>query len=64
MATFNALEELATAGIPVEQLNDAQRAVVSELSPAEVALVAKLNGRLAAAGEDVEGHWVAGVGIF
>jgi hypothetical protein len=63
--TFDALRELETAGIPVANLNDAQRTVVSELSPTEVALVAKINTRLAGEAEDVEGHAaVWGVGIF
>jgi hypothetical protein len=62
--TFNALQELETAGIPVGSLNDAQRTVVSELSPTEVELVTKLNTRIAAAGEEVEGHILAGIGIF
>jgi hypothetical protein len=64
--TFNALQELESAGIPVGNLNDAQRAVVSELSPSEVELVAKINNRLgeASEGQDVEGHVWVGVGVF
>jgi hypothetical protein len=62
--TYDALKALETAGIPVASLNDAQRAVVAELAPDEVAVVTKINSRLAAAGTDVEGHMWVGVGIF
>jgi len=65
--TYDAVGALESAGLPVEALSDAQRAVVAGLSPDEVALVAKINRRVAEAGggEDVEGHVsVVGVGIF
>jgi len=66
--TYDALGALEAAGIPVAGLSDAQRAVVSELSPDEIELVTKINRRLGEAGgpgEDVEGHMlVVGAGIF
>jgi len=63
--TYDAVQELEAAGIAVSSLNDKQRAVVADLSPGEVELVARINRRIAEAGtDDVEGHAVIGAGIF
>ena len=63
--TYDAVQELEAAGIAVSSLNDQQRAVVADLSPGEVELVARINRRIADAGaDDVEGHAVIGAGIF
>jgi len=65
--SYDALQALQAAGMPIEALSDAQRSAVSSLSEEEVALVTRINRRVAEAGggSDVEGHAsVWGVGIF
>jgi hypothetical protein len=61
---FDALAELRKAGNPVDQLSEAQREVMSNLTPAEVATINSIKERVDAVGDDVEGHLVAGVGLF
>lgn len=62
--SFDAIEKLREAGTPVDQLSDAHKAVLAELTPEEVALIASVQERMAAAGSDVDGQTVVGVGIF
>jgi hypothetical protein len=61
---FDALAELRAAGNPVDQLNEAQREVLSGLTAAEVATINSIKARIDAVSEDVDGHMVVGVGIF
>lgn len=61
---FDALAELRAAGNPVDQLNEAQRDVMRSLSPAEVAVLNSIKTRVEAVGDEVEGHFVGGIGIF
>ncbi len=61
---FDALAELRAAGNPVDQLNEAQREVMQSLSPAEVAVLNSIKTRVEAVGDEVQGHFVGGIGIF
>jgi hypothetical protein len=54
---FDALSALRTAGNPVDLLTEEQRAVLGQLSEAEVAVLNSIKERLdAAADYEVEGH--------
>jgi len=53
---FDALSELRTAGNPIDVLTDQQRAVLAQLSPAEVATVNQIKSRLDAVGGEVDGQ--------
>jgi hypothetical protein len=61
---FDALAELRAAGHQVDQLNEAQLEVMRGLTPAEVATMNSIKARIEAAGDDVQGHSVAGAGLF
>jgi hypothetical protein len=61
---FDALAELRAAGNPVDQLNEAQREVMQSLSPAEVAVLNSIKTRVEAVSDEVQGHFVGGIGIF
>ena len=62
---YDAIAVLREAGSPVDQLNDAQRTVISTLTPAEVDILADVQNRISAVTSDVEGHLtVVGVVIF
>lgn len=60
---FDALAELRAAGNPIDSLSPAQQDALRNLSPAEVATLNSVREKVEAA-TDVEGHTVAGVGIF
>jgi hypothetical protein len=62
--SFDAIEKLREAGTPVDQLSDAQKAVLAELTPEEVAIITSVQERMAAAGADVDGQILVGAGIF
>ena len=55
--SFDALNSLRAAGNPVDQLSEAQRAVLATLKEDEVAVLVSVQQRLRAVeGDDVEGH--------
>jgi hypothetical protein len=54
MAAGDAERSLQAAGWPIDKLPDAQREVLADLSPDEVATMVKVRERLMAAGGDVE----------
>jgi hypothetical protein len=54
--SFDAIESLRTAGVPVEVLNDEQRSILSSLSESEVSTLSTIQTRLNAATGDVEGQ--------
>jgi hypothetical protein len=62
--SFDSIGALRAAGVQVDVLNDAQRAVIADLSEQEVATLTSLHRRMEEVGTEVEGHMVAGVGIF
>lgn len=62
--TFDALAELRAAGSPVDHLSEAQLEVMRGLTEAEVATIISIKARIDAVSDDVEGHYVAGVGLF
>lgn len=64
MATVDPIAELRTAGIPVDDLTEAQRDALRELSPAEVAVLIDISRRLADAEPDVVAHTEAVGGLF
>jgi hypothetical protein len=54
---FDALAALRAAGNPVDLLTDEQRAVLGQLTEAEVAVLNSIKGRLDAVSDnEVEGH--------
>jgi hypothetical protein len=53
---FDALEVLRDAGLPVDQVSDAQRAVLASLSPEEAVILAAVQRRLRAAEDEVVAH--------
>ena len=54
---FDAIAALAEAGQPVDRLSEAERDVLSSLSPVEVATINRIKARLdVASDEDVEAH--------
>ena len=61
---FDALAALRAAGNPIEELSPAQQDVLRGLSEAEVATLISVKSRIDAATGDVEGHMIAGIGIF
>lgn len=54
--SFNPIESLRSAGVPVEVLNEEQRSVLSALSESEVSTLSTIQSRLNAAAGDVEGQ--------
>jgi hypothetical protein len=63
--SFDALAALRAAGNPIEQLTPAQQDVLKNLTPAEVDTLNSVKARIDAANAtDVEGHIIAGIGIF
>jgi hypothetical protein len=62
---YDAISVLREAGSPVDQLSDAQLTVLGTLTPAEVDILADVQGRMAAVCPEVEGHLpLVGVVIF
>jgi hypothetical protein len=57
------LDALSASGLPVDQLTDAQRAVLAGLSQEEVAALIGIRQRLEEAGPEVVGHLMVG-GLF
>ena len=56
---------LVEAGFPLPDLTVEQRAVISELTDDEVALLIRVKAQLDEAGADVQAHGIsAGAGIF
>ena len=53
---FDALEVLRDAGCPVDQVSDAQRAVLASLSPQEAVILASVQQRLRAVEDQVVAH--------
>jgi hypothetical protein len=64
MAAGDAISRLQAAGWPVDQLPEAQRQVLGELSTSEVDTMIKVRERLMTAGGDVEGFLRSDNGIF
>jgi hypothetical protein len=63
--SFDPVATMRSAGIAVDQLSDAQRGVLTQLSPTETETLIAVQRRVDAAGvADVEGHILAGIGIF
>ncbi|MDQ7911320.1 hypothetical protein RB614_43210 [Phytohabitans sp. ZYX-F-186] len=59
------LSALLAAGFPVAAFSEQERAVFAALSPAEVALLVDIKGRLDAMAPDVQAHSViAGAALF
>lgn len=56
--SFDPIETLRSAGLPVEVLNEQQRTVLSALSEPEVRTLSTIQSRLNAAAGDVEGQHV------
>jgi hypothetical protein len=54
--SFDAIESLRSAGVPVEVLNEEQRSVLSSLSESEASTLTSIQSRLNAASGDVEGQ--------
>ncbi|MER7762992.1 aroma-sacti cluster domain-containing protein [Streptomyces sp. NPDC097619] len=54
--SYEPLEALRRAGTPVDLLSDSERAVFSELSPDEVAVLGTIQARLSAVSAAVEGQ--------
>jgi hypothetical protein len=54
--SFDPIESLRSAGVPVESLSEAQRSVLSSLSQSEVSTLSSLQVRLNEAAGDVEGQ--------
>jgi hypothetical protein len=54
--SFDPIESLRSAGVPVEVLNEEQRSVLTSLSESEVSTLASIQSRLTMAGGDVEGQ--------
>ncbi|HEV2344266.1 MAG TPA: aroma-sacti cluster domain-containing protein [Actinocrinis sp.] len=64
MSEFDAIEALAQAGIPVQDVSEDERAVYASLSEEEVAVLSGLKARLTAANGDVEAHELSNGGNF
>jgi hypothetical protein len=61
----NTLGRLAAAGIPVDWLSEEQRAVLLELSPAELELLLDIKSRLDEVAPEVQAHSeIAGGALF
>lgn len=54
--SFDAIESLRSAGVPVEVLSEEQRSIISSLSESEVGTLSSIQSRLNAATGDVEGQ--------
>lgn len=54
--SFDPIESLRTAGVPVEVLSEEQRSILSSLSESEVSTLSNIQSRLNAASGDVEGQ--------
>lgn len=54
--SFDPIESLRSAGVPVEVLNEEQRSVLTSLSESEVSTLSTIQSRLNAAAGDVEGQ--------
>lgn len=64
MNAFDPINELRSAGVPVDDLSEAQRAALRTLSPAEVAVLVDIGQRLAEAEPDVIAHSEVIGGLF
>jgi hypothetical protein len=56
MAGSNALEQLKAAGLDAEQLPEAQRQVLADLSQEEVETMISIREKLTGAADDVSGY--------
>jgi hypothetical protein len=63
--SFDPIKTLEQAGVSLAPASDQQRAILANLSPQEVDVIAKVNRGFAAVDPEVEGHLlVIGAGIF
>jgi len=63
--SFDAINAMRSEGIAVDSLSATQQSVLGELSPEETATLISIQKRVdAASAGDVEGHLLAGIGIF
>ena len=63
--SFDPINAMRAEGLPVDSLTATQRAVLSELTAEETATLISIQRRVDVAGAaDVEGHLLAGIGIF
>jgi hypothetical protein len=58
---FDALRELADAGLDLEVISDEQRAIVSGLSQEEVAMLISIQKQLLESDPEVEAHIIGGL---
>jgi hypothetical protein len=60
----SSLAGLRDAGAPVDQLSEAQQAVLADLTPPEAETLISAGRRFADATPDIKGRLVTGTGIF